>query len=258
MTGLPVALSRVWLAWCLAEGGVFSEAIVYGEEGIELAEIVDHPYSLIHACCGLGFVCLRQGDLPRAVGVLERAHTLAQTYAPVALPVTTAYRGYALALAGRGTEAVPLLEYAVEQSVATHLLFYYSLRVAWLGEALLLIGRMPEAADHAVRALGLSRERQEQGHEAWAVRLRGALAAPSDSPDVATAEIHDHHALTRAQTPGMRQLQTHCHRGLGALYGYLGRPAQARSALSAAIELDRTMSMTYWLLPAQATLAQSV
>ena len=55
----------------------------------------------------------------------------------------------------------------------------------------------------------------------------------------------------------MRPLQAHCHRDLGTLYGRLGRMAQARSALSAAIALYRTMDMTYWLLPAQAALAQT-
>jgi hypothetical protein len=54
----------------------------------------------------------------------------------------------------------------------------------------------------------------------------------------------------------MRPLVAHCHHGLGRLYGQTGRGAQARVALTAAIELYRAMSMTFWLPQAEAALAQ--
>ena len=53
MPGLASVLSRAWLVWCLAEQGRFSEGLTYGEEAVQLAENVDHPYSLIVACLGL-------------------------------------------------------------------------------------------------------------------------------------------------------------------------------------------------------------
>ena len=54
----------------------------------------------------------------------------------------------------------------------------------------------------------------------------------------------------------MRPLVAHCHRGLGTLYTQVGRPEQARTALSAAIALYRAMEMTFWLPQAEAALAQ--
>jgi len=54
----------------------------------------------------------------------------------------------------------------------------------------------------------------------------------------------------------MRPLQAHCHGGLGTLYTKIGRPEQARAALSAAIALYRAMDMTFWLPQAEAALAQ--
>ena len=54
----------------------------------------------------------------------------------------------------------------------------------------------------------------------------------------------------------MRPLVAHCHRGLGMLYLKLGRGAQARPELSAAIALYRTMEMTFWLPQTEAALAQ--
>jgi hypothetical protein len=48
----------------------------------------------------------------------------------------------------------------------------------------------------------------------------------------------------------------HCHHGLGRLYGQTGRGAEARVALTAAIDLYRTMEMSFWLPQAEAALAQ--
>ena len=50
----------------------------------------------------------------------------------------------------------------------------------------------------------------------------------------------------------MRPLHTHCHRGLGILYGTLVQQEQAPSKLSTAIESYRTMKMTFCLPQAEA------
>jgi hypothetical protein len=54
----------------------------------------------------------------------------------------------------------------------------------------------------------------------------------------------------------MHPLQDHCHRGLGTLYAKIGHREQARAELSVAIELYRTMDMTFWLPEVEAALAQ--
>ena len=54
----------------------------------------------------------------------------------------------------------------------------------------------------------------------------------------------------------MRPLQAHCHRGLGILYAKTGPAAPARAALATAVDLYRTMDMTFWLPETEAALAQ--
>jgi hypothetical protein len=54
----------------------------------------------------------------------------------------------------------------------------------------------------------------------------------------------------------MHPLQAHCHRGLGTLYASQGQQEQARTALSAAIDLYRDMEMMLWFPQTEATLAQ--
>ena len=125
-----------------------------------------------------------------------------------------------------------------------------------LGEAHLLAGHVEEAHTLAERTLAFTRERQERGHQAYALRLLGDIAARREPPDIAQSEAHYQHALALAGELGMRPLQAHCHHGLGALYSQTGREALARAALSSAIELYRTMDMTFWLPAVEAALAQ--
>jgi tetratricopeptide (TPR) repeat protein len=125
-----------------------------------------------------------------------------------------------------------------------------------LGEAQVLAGHLEEAHALAERALALARERQERGHQAYALHLRGDIAAHRDPPECARAEAHYRQALALAEELGMRPLQAHCHRGLGTLYATTGQPEQARAELSIAIELYQAMDMTFWLPQAEATLAQ--
>jgi hypothetical protein len=54
----------------------------------------------------------------------------------------------------------------------------------------------------------------------------------------------------------MRPLVAHCHLGLGTLYAQTGQREQAHAELSTAIEMYRTMQMTFWLPQAEVALAQ--
>jgi tetratricopeptide (TPR) repeat protein len=177
-------------------------------------------------------------------------------YLRLLVPLVAAPLGAAYALAGRTAEALPLLEQAVAQAVAMHYLWDHALRTVWLSEAYLLAGRLNEAGTQAQRALEFSRAHQERGHEAYALWLLGEVAAQRMPPEMEKAETHYRQALALAEELGMRPLQAHCHRGLGTLYGRVGRVQQARAALGTAIALYRAMEMTFWLPQAEAALGQ--
>jgi Tetratricopeptide repeat len=102
------------------------------------------------------------------------------------------------------------------------------------------------------RALTLTRERGERGHEAWALRLLGEIASHHDHLDVATTEAHYGTAMTLASELGMRPLVAHCHLGLGKLYRRTGRREQAREHLTTATTMYREMDMRFWLEQAEA------
>ena len=101
-----------------------------------------------------------------------------------------------------------------------------------LGESQLRAGRLEEAP---------ARTYQERGRE---------------PPEHGQAEAHYRQALTLAEELGMRPLQAHCHRGLGTLYAATGQREQARTELATAIEMYRSMDMTFWIPQTEAALAQ--
>jgi tetratricopeptide (TPR) repeat protein len=125
----------------------------------------------------------------------------------------------------------------------------------FLGETQVLTGHLEEAHAFTERTLALARERQERGHQAYALRLLGDIAARRDPPEAAQAEAHYYQALALADELGMRPLQGHCHRSLGTLYAKIDQAERARTALANAIDLYRSMEMTFWLPQAEVTLA---
>jgi tetratricopeptide (TPR) repeat protein len=159
-------------------------------------------------------------------------------------------------LGGRDADAVPLLTQAVEQTTVTEMVGFQALCRLSLGEAHLLAGRLKEAHALAERVLTLTRESQDRGYQAYALRLFGDIAARRNPPESEPAEAHYQQALALANELGMRPLQAHCHRGLGTLYAGTGQREQARTELSTAIEMYRAMTMTFWLPQTEAALAQ--
>jgi tetratricopeptide (TPR) repeat protein len=254
---LPAVNARAHLAVCHAALGAFAEGRVLGEEGLRIAEAADHPGSRMFAYYGIGLLSLRQGDLPRALPQLERAMGIChEADLPAYFPRIAAALGAAYTLARRVADAVPLLTQATGQSTAMGRAHFETLCRLSLGEAQALAGCLEEAQTLAEQALALARQHQEQGNEAYALRLLGDIAARREPPESASAETHYRQALALAEELGMRPLQAHCHLGLGTLYVQTGHSEPARVALTAAIALYRDMDMTFWLPQAEAALAQ--
>jgi tetratricopeptide (TPR) repeat protein len=254
---LPAVLSRAHLAACHAELGAFLEGRILGDEGLRIAEAVAHPASLMTACRGVGLLALRQGDLSRALPQLARAVSLCQEAdLPLYFPWVAGALGAAYSLAGRGTDAVLLLTRALERTTAMETAGFETLCRLSLGEAQLLVSHVAEAQALAERTLTLAHERQERGHQAYALRLLGEIAAQREPSGSDQAEAHYRQALGLAEALGMRPLQAHSHLGLGTLYVKIGRLEHARTELSTAIDLYRAMEMTFWLPQAEAALAR--
>jgi tetratricopeptide (TPR) repeat protein len=253
--GLLAVHSRGFLAGCLAEVGAFAEGVRCGEEGLQIAETVEHTLSRVIVYDQVGRLYLLQGDVRKAVALLERGLDFCKiTEFSAWFPSLASTLGAAYTLSGRPAEALPLLQQAVQQATSLRLLVHQTLALMHIGEAYLRASHLEEAYQHAQQALTLCRERQERGYEAYILRLLGDIHMHHQLPQVETAAGFYRQALALANALGMRPLQAHCHYGLGRLYSHTEQSEPARAALSTAIDMYRDMDMTFWLPQARAAL----
>jgi len=153
--------------------------------------MINHPFSLIMACRGAGFVYLCQGDVHRAMPMLEWAMGLCQDWhVPVFLPWVAAVLGLAYALDGHVTAGLTLAEQGVEQEVARGRPGALALLAAWLSEVYMLAGRLEEARQRAAQAYDLACQNKQRGRQAWALWLLGESTARQASAEIESASGH--------------------------------------------------------------------
>jgi tetratricopeptide (TPR) repeat protein len=255
LAGFPAVMARGYLTWGFADRGKFKEGIAHGQEGIRLAEALDHPFSLAFACWVLAHLQITRGELSHAVGLLERGMALSREWNLTFFSVlNTGSLGYAYALSGRIAEGIPLLEHALSATETMGFRLFQPHFRMYLGEAYVLAGRLKDALACAERALTFTREGGQRGYEAWALRLLGEVTARRDPPEHADGHYRD--ALALAEELGMRPLVAHCHLGLGKLSRRTGKRQKAQEHVATATTMYRDMGMTYWLEQAEAEMRQ--
>ncbi len=245
--GPASVLSRFWLVPSLAELGEFAEGIARGEEAVQIAEAVNQPWSLIGALHSVGYLYLRNGDLTKAISLLERGLELSQAHPLFWLPWISSSLGYAYASSGRAAEAIPLLEQGIEQAATKKQWRFYALQAVYLSEAYRLAGRLDDAIPLASQALDSACDYQARGQEAWALWNLGELGLHSDPPDAEGTGVSYRQALALADELGMRPLAAHCHHGLGTQYRLSEQTGRAHHHLDAAKSLYCEMGMRYWI-----------
>jgi tetratricopeptide (TPR) repeat protein len=249
----PYPLVAYRLAWILAELGELTEGLALAEQAAEICQGAARWYGLALSLLPLGLVHLRRGDFQAAILVLEKGLNVCESREfRLLIPAARAFLGYAYALAGRTGEGLPLLEQSGRDADRLPIVWSQALWSAWLAEALLLAGRVEDAAAAGQRALDLAVRRKERGQEAYAQRLLGEIASHGDHLDIGQAERHYGLAMSLAGELGMRPLVAHCRFGLGKLYQRVGRRDEAREHLTTAVAMYREMGMRFWPEQAEA------
>ena len=255
--GLPLVFAvgcRSWLIRCLAELGRFDEGFGHGEEAVRIAEAVAQPFSRVVAYWSAGLLCLRKGELERAVDVLERGLGVARQWAiQVWTPRLAALLGSALTLTGKTDTALPMLAEAVEDNARMRATRDHAWAVLALGDAQLLAGRVAEAMAAAEQVLEQARRLRDRGMEAWALRLRGESLVHEDAPAAAGAFAA---SLEIADARGMQPLAAHCRLGLGRSDIGAGRRADGVRRMEEARAAYAALDMRLWVVRASAELAR--
>jgi tetratricopeptide (TPR) repeat protein len=254
-TNLPSVQALAFLAACHAELGMFAEGTAFGEEGLQIAEAVANPGSLMWASYGLGLLSLCKGDLSKALPLLERAMGICQEAdLRLFVPRIAGALGEAYALAGRVADAVALLTPAMDLTMVPAMAGFQGLCGIPLSEVHLRAGRLEDAYALVERTLALAHAHHERRNQAHALRLLGEIVAQRDPADVALVESHYRQALGLAAELNMRPLVAHCHLGLAKLSRRTGKREQAQEHLTTAATMYREMGMRFWLEQAEAEL----
>jgi class 3 adenylate cyclase/tetratricopeptide (TPR) repeat protein len=242
---LPSSFARSFIAWGLAETGSFSDAYNIAEDALRIAEDANHPFSCGYAYNGLGVVALRQGNVHRALRSFERALAAgAFADSPVGFAFVSLHLGYALSLAGRANEGIPILEKSIELAESRGFVARHSLRLAYVSEAYLTLGRNADALKAASRALELARMHGERANEAYSLRMIGEIHLHGGNLSDAKAWLT--RSLAVAGELGMRPLEANCHKGLANVFALGQKKSDAERHRHTSNSLLDAMEMRLW------------
>jgi tetratricopeptide (TPR) repeat protein len=237
-------LVRGWMARVLAEIGDFVDGEAWGHEAVRLGEAGDSPFALTAALTGLGILYVRKGEPGRAIPLLQRALDLCRDYRfNNWLPTVAASLGHAHVSLGQIEPGLDLLENAVDHGARAGIMSSHSLWLIYLAEGCLLAQRASDSLTHGRRALALSREHNEGGYEAWALRLLADVASRANPPDPEEAEKKYGEALALAERLELLPLVARCQLELGDLYERTGDHARAATYHARGRGLCRDLEM---------------
>ena len=246
-TGISFITSAGWLAFTLAELGEFDAATGYLDRALQAAEVSGHAYTDTIARTLAGLVWLRRGQLDRALPLLQKSlDACREKNLDVWRPIPSSLLGLTCILLGRPDEGLRLLEDGVALTEALGVRAYLALWTTHLGEGLLGADQIERARTVTQRALELAQAHKERGHEAWALRLQGDIAARGSRTDTDAARECYARALALAEELRMRPLVARTHLSLGQLYARGGDQDRSQEHLAMALRLLREMDIRFW------------
>jgi class 3 adenylate cyclase/tetratricopeptide (TPR) repeat protein len=245
LASLPGAFSRSMLVLGMAELGNFDKIDEIGQEALEIAKRVRNALTLTFVYNFLAMAYLRLGKLELALPLLEKGHELCRFSEVQSMySYTVGSLGYAYLLANEPRRALTVLE----EGAKDHKLqasFWPTHLLTVLADAYRATGEISLATETVSRALKLSDKREERGFEAWAMLV---MAGINDAAErLEEAKQWYRRALQQASNLSMRPLVAHCHKGLASSYLRLGNEKEAQLENKTALDIYRSLGMTYWL-----------
>jgi class 3 adenylate cyclase/tetratricopeptide (TPR) repeat protein len=246
-TNLSYVSSCGWLAFTLAEQGDFPRAHLIAAKGGRAAAIAGHAYVKAIASTFAGLVWHAQGEIERAVPILQQAlETCVEHHLHVWRPFVGSLLGHACVLQGQVPHGLDLLTSTAALTERLQVHAYWSLWTARLAEALLVAGQLPKALETARRAAALAAEHKERGNHARALVVLGTAWLRLGPAGFQEARSCLQQGLAEAEELQMRPL-------VGRGYDVLGRLAAEQGDTVMAWQLRETsktirdeLGLTVW------------
>jgi tetratricopeptide (TPR) repeat protein len=213
----PVLNTRVWLILSYAEQGRFKEAAEYSAEALRISELVGKEQEFLWSRLAISRLNVLRRDFATVIAMLEPILPRYRGEWEVYFPRAAASLGISYAESGRLDEGLALLQEADARARHMGFVFGHALTLSLLGEVLLRTGIDEEAWGTGTQAVHVARTSGEEGNEAWALHLLGAVAAHMGRQEVAAE--HYMQALAIADRLGMNPLRARCLNGVSQVTG---------------------------------------
>jgi len=241
---LPAVYALSNIAISCAELGRFSEGETAAKEAIAIAKGDRHSHAdIVFAHNSLGRVYVRQGQLGIAKPILQHAIKLVREhelmhYLPTVAPVL----GVAHLLNEDPESAFQLLEPVRAFCDSKRMRNMYAFIMILMAEACTALADS-RAQHYLEEALGAAKAQKQIGYIALALKVKGDMAKGTDNEAARTSYVH---ALTLAESCGMRPLVAHLHNSLSHVgSGLASADSQEHSAIAQA--LYEAMKMNFWM-----------
>ncbi len=210
LSGLPYSGACALAAQCLIEMGERQRALELLGRGERVAQAANHLYSKVPLAIAHGHLLLYQGEPAETIRLLEPIVAICRENKFVGQTMRAlTILGHGYALAGRASDAIPLLKEAIELQEGAGAFVDRACWVRTLGEIYRRAGQLDDAETTARTALEFAHRHGETGNEAWIHALFGDIA--SDRGEVEAARRHFAEARKLADMLSMGPLVASCH-----------------------------------------------
>ena len=252
----PAVMSLCYSSWGQWERGFPDDALARAQRAVELAQRLEHRFSMAEA---QGFRCAVhhfRGEDEIALGFAERAIEVSTAGGfAVWLAHATLMRGRIRASLGDAEGGVAEMRVGYQMWAATGAVVTRPFYLALQAEGIALAGRVDEALALAHEALALVAQYGERYYEPELMRLVADLGRRAGVVGEEAAESALRHALACAQRQGLRTFVLRCATSLAQLLASAARDGEARRILKSAHDAINEGRDTRDLRMAQALLA---
>jgi predicted ATPase len=224
-------LQRSQLLWIL---GYPETALADAHHALKEAREIGQAGTLLAAlnhAIVVHFLCRRYADVE---ALAKEFVTLADEKGALGVwkPAGLLYRGWALAVAGRASEAVQLIAPGLAACRSAGTTYLTPVGLSFLGKSYAALGQV----DDAWRSVDEARKIIERSEEVWweaeVSRMAGEVALMSPQPDAAKAEVYFDRALAVAREQQAKSWELRAAMSLARLWRDQGKVQQARELLA--------------------------
>jgi class 3 adenylate cyclase len=228
----PGVSARAWLMFVLAHSGHTSDAIRCGNEALELAKLVDHPFSTAWALAANALLRIEVNDVEGVLKLGNEALRYCMDQEQVFWVANLMMAvGWAKTHSGQASEGVAMAEQGYAAYEATGVRLILSFFAAMLTDCHMAAGDIEGAQKWLARGVEIAEAQKEAPIVPSLLLIKAALAMRSATPDPMAASVALREAMAKASEQGLRMRELQAASALAQLLLATGDRDNAREVL---------------------------